>query len=158
MGKILNHKITSNIYVLGTRYKLEINTMIATWVTQVSGDPEMVAVAVKPERYSHGMIRGSRVFTLAVLKAEQVDIYDRFKGEKHIDIDNGTINGIACHLGENGAPVPAECVGFLELDLAREIPAGNHTLFLGRVTRDVEVDGGEPLTAVHLLEHFYVGN
>lgn len=157
MGKILNHKITSGIYVLGTRYKQEINTMIASWVTQVSGDPEMAAVAVKPERYSHGMIRGSRVFTLAVLKAEQADIYERFKGEKHIDIDNGTINGIAYHLGENGAPVPAECVGFLELDLVQEIPAGNHTLFLGRVTRDVEVDGGEPLTAALLLDHFYAG-
>ena len=154
MEKVL-YKFPYGIYVMGVRSGQEINAMIASWVTQVSGDPDMVAVAVKHGRRTNEMLQKGRVFTLALLAADQAGVMNKFKGEKVIE--DGKMNDVPYELAENGAPVPADCVGYIELALEQELPIGNHTLFVGRVTRDVTVNGGQALNISHLDGHYYAG-
>ena len=54
--------MTYGIYVLTTRHNSTINGMIASWVSQISYDPHLMAVAVHPNRYSHELMKKKRLF------------------------------------------------------------------------------------------------
>lgn len=149
-------KFTYGIYVLGSKNGTGINTMVASWVTQLSGEPRLMGVAVKKDRQTHELVRRGGVFTLAVLGREQRSVMERFKGSK--EITDKTINGVPYKLAENGAPVPADCIGYAELALEREIDLGDHTLFVGRVTKEALIDESrEPLLSCDPNCHAYAG-
>ena len=143
------------IYVMGTRDGDEINTMIASWVSQVSGDPVLVAVAVKHGRATAQVLDRGMEFTLALLGKDQARDMDAFKGEK--TFSDGAVNGVPCHLADNGAPVPEKCVGYVELRLEDRLAMGNHVLYIGRVTHEALVDGGLGLCVSDLDGHVYRG-
>ena len=67
------------IDVMTTHHEEEVNGMIASRVSQVSGDPPFVMVAVHPNRYSHGLIEMSGSFALHLVRREQKDLIKRFK-------------------------------------------------------------------------------
>ena len=154
MADVLD-KFHYGIYMMGTCHEDRINTMIASWVTQVSGDPEMVAVAVKASRASAQLLDLGKAFTLALLGKDQAGDMNAFKGEK--TFGDGTVNGVPFKHAENGAPVPERCVGYVELTLADRLEIGNHLLYIGQVTNEVLVDGGPGLPAADLDGHRYRG-
>jgi flavin reductase (DIM6/NTAB) family NADH-FMN oxidoreductase RutF len=129
--------------------------MIASWVTQVSGDPVMVGAAIKKGRRTLKVLDTGKKFTLALLGENQADIMDKFKGQK--EIDNGAVNGVPYKLADNGAPVPEQCVGYIELTLEGRLSLGNHVFCVGRVTNEVLVDGGHGLSVADLHSHVYRG-
>lgn len=154
MSEILD-KFHYGVYVMGTVSGGEINAMIASWVTQVSGDPEMVGVAVKKGRYTLKTLDTGKKFTLALLGADQADVMDRFKGSK--EIRDGKINGVPYRIAANGAPVPEQCVGYVELTLEGRLTMGNHIFCVGRVTGKEVVNGGCGLCVADLNGHVYRG-
>ena len=62
-------KLTTGIYIVTAKQGLEINGMVASWVSQVSFVPPLIMVAIKQERYSHAMIEQEKVFAVNVLSA-----------------------------------------------------------------------------------------
>ena len=154
MSDILD-KFHYGIYVMGVESGGEISAMIASWVTQVSGDPEMVGVAVKKGRRTLQLLDTGKKFTLSLLGQDQADIMDRFKGAK--EIADGKINGVPYKLADNGAPVPEQCVGYIELTLEGRLTLGNHIFCVGRVTGKHTVNGGRGLCVADLAGHVYRG-
>ncbi|MCC6041365.1 MAG: flavin reductase family protein, partial [Desulfurococcaceae archaeon] len=52
--------------IVSGRLGEEVNVMAADWVTVVSADPFMVAVAIAPARYTHRLIKKYGEFVLSV--------------------------------------------------------------------------------------------
>jgi len=59
--------MTNGVYVLTTALDGRMNGMIASWVSQVSYEPPLIAVAVHENRFSHGLVRESGLFALHVM-------------------------------------------------------------------------------------------
>ncbi|HOX28000.1 MAG TPA: flavin reductase family protein [bacterium] len=153
MNEVLT-KITNGIYALGVKAGAVRNEMIASWVMQVSFEPPLVAVAVHKTRFTHGLLLEAGEFTLSILGGEQAGIVNQLKGAK--EVTENTIGGVEVETASNGAPVLKDCVGYVELKIVRSVENGDHTLFIGEVTRAKIVSGGAPLSAFE-LDHYYGG-
>jgi flavin reductase (DIM6/NTAB) family NADH-FMN oxidoreductase RutF len=122
------------IALVTARQKNKADVMVAAWVTNVSNDPPMVALAVYPARFTHELIEKSGQFALNIPPrplAEKVKKIGETSGE---ETDKFLANKLNLYEGKQvNAPLIAECVGHLECGVVETIRAGNHTLFLAEI-------------------------
>ena len=105
--------------------------MTASWVSQVSERPPYVAVAVRDDRYTHGVVLDSSTFALSVLRDDQVDVATHFaetSGEYH-----DKLHGIPYGQSPNGSPILLDCLAYLDCRVLDTARAGDHTVFIGEV-------------------------
>jgi flavin reductase (DIM6/NTAB) family NADH-FMN oxidoreductase RutF len=136
--------MTYGIYVLTTSHEETVNGMIASWVTQVSYEPPLIAAAVHPNRFSHDLIKQSGRFALHVLGKNQKYLITKFMSAD----PEAKFSGIDWRPGQTGCPVLADCVAFFECSLNTHVAAGNHTLFVGEVVKAETVSGDELLSTL----------
>ena len=154
------HQMPYGMYIIGTARDGEPNGMIADWVMQVSFDPRLVAVAFENNAYSLGSVRNNKSFTVNLLPEAGMELAARFLQPR----DGGKIAGrspeAAAQIHEkmldvpyrgatNRCPILADALSWLECEAEQFVPAGDHTLVIGRV-----LDGGveqtaEPLTSLY---------
>jgi flavin reductase (DIM6/NTAB) family NADH-FMN oxidoreductase RutF len=116
--------------------------LTATAVCSVSLDPPLVLVSVDRTADTHAGLRASGVYAVNLLSAEQEALAIRFSGE-----EPEKFRGVACRTGATGAPLLEEVPGWLDCTVVREVTAGDHTVFIGRV-EDARMQGegdGRPL-------------
>jgi len=133
--------MTYGIYILTTAQEERMNGMVASWVTQISYEPPLIAVAVHTNRFSHKLIEESERFALHVLGEDQKDLISRFMAS---DPDT-KFSGIDWRAGRTGSPILADCVAFFECTLHSRIQPGNHTVFIGEVVEVGEVADKRPV-------------
>lgn len=132
------------LYAIGVRREEERNAFTANWVSQVSFEPPMVAVAVENDGKSIGMMRESGVFSVNVYNADQRREAGRLArpaarapeklGEMHYED------------GETGVPLLTDALGGVECKITNEVEAGDHTVIIGEVVQASVFHEGEPLT------------
>lgn len=116
--------------------------MTVTAFASVSAEPPTVLVSLGSGARSARAIMRTQAFGVSILAAEQVALA-RF----------GAANGASkfleglTRLGDDGSPTPAVAgaLAHLECDLARVVPAGDHTVFFGRVRAADSFRDGLPL-------------
>lgn len=122
------------IALVTARQRNKANVMVAAWVTNISNDPPMVALAVYPGRFTHDLIEKSGQFALNIPPrplAERVKKIAETSGE---DSDKFVANKLTLYEGKQvNAPLIVECVGHLECGVTEVLRAGNHTLFLAEI-------------------------
>ncbi len=149
------------IALVTARYKGRANVMVAAWVTPVSANPPMVALAVFPARFTHGLIQKSGQFAINIPArplAEQVKKIGELSGE---DTDKFLEVGLTPYEAKQvSAPLIAECVGHLECGVHDSVRAGDHTIFIAEIvaaSADESAFNGETWTladeAVKPLHH-----
>jgi len=118
------------------------NGMIASWVTQCSHEPPLVALAIRENRLSHGQILETKKFCVNVLPREAAGMIKQFK------IADWTNKFSACpySLSNAGLPVLDECIGYLDCVLERTINTGDHTLFIGKIIAGAMKNAGITVT------------
>jgi len=146
-------KMTYGIYVLTTRYKEEINGMIASWVSQISFDPLLIMVGVHPNRYSHHLIEQSGCFALHVLDKVQTPFMSRFKGPE----PRNKFLSLQWEKGQTGCPILKNCIAYLDCRLKTSYAPGNHTLFIGEVVDGQMFSNGVPLSTLD-YDGVYLGH
>lgn len=109
------------------------NAMPATWNIPVSFDPDLVAIYISPDRFSHDMIKESGKFGLNLLAADQVGL-SRYAGSCSGKDTNKFIE-IPHFYGESGLPLVKDSVASFECEVVDEIKEGDHTVFTGKVTK-----------------------
>ncbi len=122
------------VVLLTARYRGKKNVMAAAWVTLVSSNPPMVAVAVFPGRYTHGLIEKSGDFVINIpprLLADKVKKAGDVSGE---DADKFLLLNLTPYEARQvSAPLIAECIGHLECGVVETVRAGDHTVFLAEI-------------------------
>ncbi len=105
------------------------NGMIASWVTQCSHEPPLIALTIRKNRLSHEQLRQSRKFCINVLPRESSAMIRQFKIS---DWKNKFAASPYSH-SSAGLPVLDACIGYLDCNLEQTIDTGDHTLFIGRI-------------------------
>jgi len=104
------------------------------WSMPASASPPMVAIAVAPKRYSHGLIRRSREFVVNVPDSRLLPAVWLCGSVSGRDADKFAAAGLTRAVAATvHAPLIAECFGHLECRVARAFTAGDHTVFVGKV-------------------------
>ncbi len=127
----LFRRLTSGVYVVGVAQGDRRNAFTAAWVTQVSFQPPLLALAIHPEHASYGLLVESGAFAVSVLERGRLDLARAFGTRSGRDADK--LAGILWRAAGSGAPVLEESVAFFDCRVVSRHPAGDHELVIGRV-------------------------
>jgi flavin reductase (DIM6/NTAB) family NADH-FMN oxidoreductase RutF len=110
------------------------NIITLAWVGTVCSNPPMVGIAVRPERYSHQLIREVGEFVVNLPTAAQVEAVDRCGNLSGRDHDKFALCGLtAVPASKVRVPLIAECPIHLECVVRQTLSLGTHDLFIGEV-------------------------
>ena len=107
--------------------------------SSVALDPPMVMVCVAATSSTYPRLFSSDQITINMLASDQQDVARQF-GRRGAD----KFAGIPWHRGNNGTPILDGATAHLEVTIVSRVPAGTHTIFIGRVT-DAAATGKAPL-------------
>lgn len=135
---------TYGLYAVTLRRGHEHHGFTANWVTQVSFEPQLIAISVENDSRSIGFIRDTRIFTVNVLPTGARDVAGLL-GRRSVTIPD-KMSHVDWEPGPNGCAVLAAALGYLECAVEGSIPAGDSTVFIARVTGARYIREGAALT------------
>ncbi len=138
--------LSYGMYVVASFRGERLNGQIANTVFQVTSDPPQLAVCLNCQNLTHEMVAESKRFSVSVLSQETplqfIGLFG-FKCGRSVE----KYSGVQHRVLENGTPVILDhSLGWLDLEVARAVPLGTHTLFVGRVTDSAMLAEGKPMT------------
>lgn len=102
--------------------------LTATAVCSVSLRPPLVLASLSTDSTTHAAVEATGAFALNLLGRGEEDLARRFARPA-----DAKFAGVAWAAGVTGCPTLPEALAVCECALERSVPAGDHTLFLGRV-------------------------
>jgi len=152
------------LYIVGSRGAGgTLNGMMADWMMQVSFRPRLVCCSVENDATTLRFIRETNAFTVNVLPIDAQELASHFAQPRDASKIKGRsqeesakvydkLAGIAYARGEQtGCPLLDGALAWLECEAEQFVPAGDHTLVVGRVLNGaVLIENGDPLTQRHL--------
>src|ERR687885_1312984 len=120
------------LYALGVRRGDGAHAMTVNWVTQISFEPPMLAVAVENESQTLPLLRTARAFTLSIFPTGARQLAGKL-GRSSANVPN-KLDGVAHHPAPTtGAPVLDDATGWLECRVVSEQQTGDHVLVVAEV-------------------------
>lgn len=132
-------RFSYGIYLVTIATPEGYNGMIASWVTQCSHEPPRLALAIRKNRLSHAQILETKKICLNVLPRSFAGTIKNFK----ITHWKNKFDTVGYSLSEGGLPVVDECIGYLECAVEQALDAGDHTLFIVRITASGMINPGK---------------
>jgi flavin reductase (DIM6/NTAB) family NADH-FMN oxidoreductase RutF len=118
------------------------NLITIAWIGSVCSDPPMLSISVRPERYSHDIIKATGEFVVNVPSADQAKTTDWCGVVSGRDTDKFSATGLTpAPAVKVGCPIVAECPLNIECRVKKTLQLGSHTLFLAQVV-SVQVSAG----------------
>ncbi len=130
--------IPSGCCILTATAANESTGMLASWVQQAAFEPLMVTVAVKTGRPIEKLIQRSQRFTLNLLGEDPFALFKHFGGG--FEPGEAAFEGLPVEDTPHGVEL-ADALGWLSCSVAAMTPAGDHTVYLGRVESGRRRDG-----------------
>lgn len=135
-------QVSYGLYVVGTRGREGDHAMTANWLTQVSFEPEIVALAAEKDALSRQLIEERRIFSVSILKSGQKDVAGHFA-----KADKSGGKTYAFVTKTTGAPILADASAYLDCRVIDSKEIGDHIVFFGEVVDSGMLDEtSEPLT------------
>lgn len=146
MSKEAMNKLTYGLFVLTAKEGDKDNGCIVNTVSQVTINPNCIAVVVDKKNYTHDMIIRTNKFNVSVLtEKSKFDTYKHWGFQSGADVDKTkqitfkrSKNGLIYLTGETNAFISAKVISSTDL--------GTHTLFLADVTEAEVLSSDESVT------------
>jgi flavin reductase (DIM6/NTAB) family NADH-FMN oxidoreductase RutF len=108
----------------------------------ISPEPPLVLISVGQELTSDTLLQASGAYAVNFLRDDQHELSDRFAGRLG-EVDR--FAGVTTHTAATGAPILADCLGWLDCRVVATHIVGDHTLFIGEVAAAGVNDPAKPL-------------
>jgi len=124
----------SCVFVISVDKNGKPNGMIAGWNTKCSMKPPLFAVSLWKKGYTHKLIRQSKEFVIAI-PSKKLEKAVKFFGTTHGDkIDKFKKTGIKTLKAKYvKPPLLKDATINLECKLQKEVNAGDHIIFIGKI-------------------------
>jgi len=109
----------------------EPNGMTANWMSQVSFDPRLFAVAIQDDAHTRSNIDATGVFTISVLPEGSKDLSLKFTAKS--TSGEGRLEGEPVTTHATGAPVLEASTAWIECRVVNQIHPGDHIIYVGEV-------------------------
>lgn len=130
-------RFASGVTVVTTSHDGHTHGMTANAFVSVSLDPPLVLVSVDRRAHLHQVLPSSRRYGVSVLADDQEALSDHFAGR--------AADGVEVEFVERmGMPLLAGALAYFVVQVVDMHPAGDHTLYIGRVEH-FEAREGAPL-------------
>ncbi|HEY7563624.1 MAG TPA: flavin reductase family protein [Acidimicrobiia bacterium] len=129
-------KIPNALVLIGSRSGEEQNAMTASWVTQVSMEPVLIAVGIDNKAVTHRLVSEGGSFTVNLWDATDTKVFVKFSKPATLGRDSegrATLNERLIRIGATGAPIFEDAIGWMECTVKQAIDVGTHTLFVGEL-------------------------
>lgn len=135
MDKSAMNQLSYGLFVLTANDGVKDNGCIINTVTQVTSDPNRIAIAVNKNNHTHDMIMKTSKFTVSVIsEAADFSLFKHFgfQSGKTVDKFEGYTD---CKRGYNGSMiVTAGTNAYISAWVVSTVDLGTHTLFIAAVT------------------------
>jgi len=129
-------KFEYGVYVVTMGQGNSGNAFTASWVSQVSSEPPMVAVAVKSEHQSTPKMKEHGAFVVNLIPEGREEVAKTYYGPAESGYEK-LRKAILKDSPATKTPILSGALGWLDCEIVETVKAGNHTLFIGEVK-----DGG----------------
>lgn len=131
-GSVLLSPVPSVMVTCGNREKTNIITI--GWCGVVSSKPPRVYISVRPERYSHSLIKENGEFVINLTPSDMVEICDYVGTVTGRKIDKAKKTGLTLVPSENVEPMSIdESPLSLECKVIESKELGSHEMFIADV-------------------------
>lgn len=148
-------KLEYGVYIVTMGKGTEGNAFTASWVSQVSSEPPMIALAVHNKHQSSRLIDQHGAFVLNLIAENHPEIAKAYYGPA----ESGYQKLANAELGSSpatGSPLIQGAIGFIECKVFTKVSAGNHTIFVGEV-KAAELHQDTPLLTSSKSKLHYLG-
>lgn len=158
--KAVMDEMPYGLYIIGSKAGGDVNAMMADWVMQVSFKPRLVAVSFENDSRTLANVRESSAFSVNLLPQESMELAARFaqpyygskvKGRSTEEAAkvHHKLEDIPYTESARGCPILDDGMAWLECEVEQLVPAGDHTLVIGRVLEGRVLRPAEPLTSTY---------
>jgi flavin reductase (DIM6/NTAB) family NADH-FMN oxidoreductase RutF len=135
-------RLPAGVVLLSTRSGSGFRGLTATSFAAVSLEPPLILVCLDRLAATRDALLEHGAFTVSLLARGQEFLADRFSGQA--PAADPDWREVPHRLGENGLPIVAGAVGWLECSVFASQEAGDHDIVVGAITA-VGRGAGEPL-------------
>ena len=130
--KIALRKIPHGVYIVGVKQGSQVNAFTATWFTQVSFTPPLVAVGIRKDSHSLQMVQQTKVFSVNMLGKDHKTLAEHFV--KPAAAPGDKLKTVGHRLGKTGTPVLDDAIAYVECEVREVANAiGDHAVVIGEV-------------------------
>jgi flavin reductase (DIM6/NTAB) family NADH-FMN oxidoreductase RutF len=143
--RLVLERFPYGIFIVATNSGSDgVVAVLATWVSQISFDPTLIAVSLERGGVLAGALQESGEFSVNIVPSDGIGTAKVvLKSGSHMD-DAETRALFA--RAEGGVPVLRESAGVLLCHTHRVVEAGDHDLILAEVTRADAAGASQPLS------------
>ena len=127
----------TGITIVTTEWNGEVFGMTVNAFMSVSLDPMLVVISIDEQANMYELIQKTKKYAISILKEDQTKysmiFADQIEGKNNIEFDQ-----------LNGHSVLQDALTTITCDVQDMVKAGDHMLFIGKVT-DLSINEGEPL-------------
>ena len=106
-------KIPNALGIIGSSANNEFNGMTASWITQVSMEPLLIAVGIDNKSITHGLMSASEYFSLNLFSENYTKVFVKFS--KPAEYKEGFLNEEPITLTENNMPIFDNAIVWFEM-------------------------------------------
>ena len=146
--------LSYGLFVLCSKKGSKYNGLIVNTVFQITARPQVIAVSICKENYTHDFVMESKVFSASILS---IDTPKQFIGRfgfrtgKNYDKFKNPLN---YEFFITKVPIITDyALGYLEAVVKETVDCGTHTLFIAKVVGGKIFKEGEPLTYAYYQKH-----
>ncbi len=148
VAKAVGH-IPSGLFIVCSKDKNKnvIDGYLASWIQQVSFDPLLISIAIKPGRPVYHTIKEGQVFTVNIIGEHDKSFMKHFW--KGYDPSNNPFDEISHTVTESGAVLIEQAKSSIECVLKDVVEPGDHEIVIAQVLNSYVHDAdSRPLTHV----------
>ena len=142
IAKVLK-RLEYGVYVVTMGQGETGNAFTASWLTQISSEPPMVALAVHNKHQSAPLIKKHKAFAVNLIAKGQEAVAKTYYGPA----ESGYAKLEGYDVKEAPAtksPIIPGAVGYLDCTLEQAITTGNHSLYIGKIEA-AKYESDEPI-------------
>lgn len=116
----------------------KVDGFLASWVQQVSFEPLLISIAMKPERNIHDLILDGKTFSLNVVGEKNKDFMKYFWSG--YDVSKNPFDSLSFTKGPGSAVLINDAKSVMICKSIKTSTPGDHTLVIAEVTHSFEQD------------------
>ena len=127
------NKIPYGFYALTSRDGEDMNVMVLNWFTQVSFEPQHVAIGLQKTSYSYGLIQKNKFFAVNILDKDSLEVIKQFAKSREKNPDK--FKSVNYTEGSaTGVPILDEAAAYLECEIIEFVETGSgHDVVVAKV-------------------------
>ncbi|MFQ5602330.1 MAG: flavin reductase family protein [bacterium] len=136
-------RFATGVTIVTLEHENEYHGLTVNSFTSVSLNPPLILICIQRNGKSHALFRLNQRFVVNILSQEQRDLASQFADS---DLHGWQrFHDLKFNMSQEGIPIIADSLAYLECQIVKQYEGGDHTIFLGEVNGAWSANNKKPL-------------